>query len=132
VGGKTMGRAQLTDDVRAHVLVQTGLLGEAVDNAPVGIFVFDDHGRYIAVNSTACALLGYPREELLKQRVGSLAESPERALAEYEEVAKGEKAVGVTRARRKDGSIVELSFRGSRTTIAGMALYLGIAWPAER
>jgi PAS domain S-box-containing protein len=126
-----MGRPQLTDDVRAHVLVQTGLLGEAVDNAPVGVFVFDDNGRYIAVNATACDLLGYPREELLKLRVGSLAESPAEALAEYEEVAKGAKREGVTRARRKDGSTIELRFRGSQTTIAGMSLYLGLAWPVD-
>ena len=39
-------------------LVQIALLGEAVDGAPVAIFVADENGRYAAVNRHACELLG--------------------------------------------------------------------------
>ena len=44
---------------RSEPLIQMSLLGEAVEHAPVGIFVFDDEGRYVAVNAYACELLGY-------------------------------------------------------------------------
>ena len=50
-------------------LVQSVLLGEAVEHAPVAILVADDEMRYVAANATACELLGYTREELLQLRV---------------------------------------------------------------
>jgi PAS domain-containing protein len=36
---------------RGEPLLQMTLLGEAVEHAPVGIFVFDDEGRYVAANA---------------------------------------------------------------------------------
>ena len=104
------------------------LLGEAVEHAPVGIYVFDDEGRYVAVNVYACELLGYAREELLELRIGELAVSKHDAMREYQRVMGGEEADGMTRARRKDGSVVDLRFRARETTIAGMRFYIGIAW----
>jgi len=50
-------------------LVQSVLLGEAVEHAPVAILVADDEMRYVAANATACQLFGYSREELLQLRV---------------------------------------------------------------
>jgi PAS domain S-box-containing protein len=105
------------------------LLGEAVEHAPVGVFVFDEEGRYVAANAYACDQLGYTRDELLELRIGELAVSRQEALVEYERVVRGEAVEGVTRARRKDGDVVELRFRARETTIAGMTFYIGIAWP---
>jgi len=104
------------------------LLGEAVEHAPVGVFVFDEQGRYVAANAYACEQLGYTRDELLELRLGELAVSQRDALQEYERVVSGGAAEGVTRARRKDGSVVALRFRARETTIAGMTFYIGIAW----
>ena len=36
-----------------------------VDNAPDGIFVNDENGKYIEVNQAACAITGYSKEQLL-------------------------------------------------------------------
>ncbi len=38
-----------------------------VDNAPDGIFILSDAGRYIDVNQIACRMLGYSREQLLSK-----------------------------------------------------------------
>ena len=42
-------------------LVQTVLLGEAVEHAPVAILVADEEMRYVAANATATKLFGYTR-----------------------------------------------------------------------
>ena len=112
-------------------MLQMTLLGEAVEHAPVGVFVFDEQGRYVAANAYACEQLGYTRDELLELRIGELAVSKPEALQEYERVVKGEDTDGVTQALRKDGSVVELRFRARETTIAGMTFYIGIAWAED-
>ena len=60
----------------ARKLIQTTLVGEALDAAPVAIFVADDDRRYIAVNEYACLLLGYTRNELLALGVLDVAVTP--------------------------------------------------------
>ena len=116
---------------RTDALVQTPLIGEAVDRGPVAIFVFDEDGRYVAVNEYACGLLGYTRDELLARRIGDLAVARDRALLGYAGVVFGERDGGRTTARCKDGSTVELCYRAMPTKVAGMRFYVGVAWPAE-
>ena len=114
----------------AERLVQIALLGEAIEYLPVAVFVFDDRGRYVAVNEHGAQMLGYTRDELLKHRIGDLAESPAEALAAYQAVGEGRATEAEARVRRKDGSVVALRFRGAATTIAGMPFYVGVAWDA--
>ncbi len=43
-----------------------------IDNAPDGIFVADEKGRYIDVNNEACSITGYSRKELLSMSIPDL------------------------------------------------------------
>jgi PAS domain S-box-containing protein len=115
---------------KSEPLLQTTLLGDAVEHAPVGVFVFDDRGNYVAANHSACELLGYPREELLDLRIGDLAPSREDALRGYLEALRNG-STGRTTARRKDGVSIELNFRSRETRMAGMSFYIGVAWPVD-
>ncbi|WP_300675371.1 PAS domain S-box protein [Desulfoluna sp.] len=46
-----------------------------VDNSPVGIFIFDDEGRYIEANASVCQMLGYSQAELKALNVNALSVS---------------------------------------------------------
>ena len=59
-----------------ETLIQVGLLGEAIDQGPVGVLVADENMRYIAANQFACVLLGYTRAQLLDLRVTDVAPGP--------------------------------------------------------
>jgi PAS domain S-box-containing protein len=109
-------------------LVQSVLLGEAVEHAPVAILVADEEMRYVAANATACELLGYTREELLRLRVPDVARYPE-AEGDFEAmVARGE-LIGRTTVVRKDGAKLNLRHRSSETTIGGLTYYVAVLWP---
>jgi PAS domain S-box-containing protein len=114
----------------AHDLVQKSLVGEALDAGPVAVFVADDDGKFLAVNACACELLGYEREALLALRVPDVT-ADDAAAAHFEAMLQTGKRDGTARLRCKDGTAVELHFRASATTIGGMALYVGVFWPAD-
>jgi PAS domain S-box-containing protein len=110
-------------------LIQISLLGEAAEHAPIAVFVFDDTGRYAAVNDYACRLLGYERQDLLARRIGDLAAgSRDDAIRHYLEVVRGERALGVAVVRTSEGDEVRLRFHARPTTVAGMPFYVAVAW----
>jgi PAS domain S-box-containing protein len=108
--------------------VQSVLLGEAVEHAPVAILVADDEMRYVAANATATELLGYTREELLRLRVTDVASYPE-AEGEFEAMIAAGELMGRTTVTRKDGTKLSLRHRSSETKIAGLAYYVAVLWP---
>jgi PAS domain-containing protein len=116
---------------RSEPLLQITLLGEAVEHAPVGVYVFDDRGEYVAVNLYGCGLLGSDRDTILGSRIGDFAVDAKDALRSYRAVVEGEAPDGVTHVRRGDGTTAALRFRACDTVIGGMTFFIGIAWPAE-
>ena len=116
---------------RSEPLLQITLLGEAVEHAPVGVFVFDDRGEYVAVNLYGCELLGRERDEILGSRIGDFAADSRDAIRSYRAVVEAESPEGTTRVRRGDGSLTALRFRARETAIGGITFYIGIAWSAE-
>ena len=108
--------------------MQSVLLGEAIEHAPVAILVADDEMRYVAANATACELLGYTRAELLERRVPDIAGYPE-AEGEFEAMIASGELVGRTTVTCKDGTKRNLRHRSSETKIAGLAYYVAVLWP---
>jgi PAS domain S-box-containing protein len=110
--------------------VQIGLLGEAVDGAPVAVMVADEHGDFVAVNRFACTMLGYTREELVALRVQDITVEPDVA-AHYARFVSERFDSGTAVLRRKDGSTFSYEYRAGETTIAGLAFYVSVGFLAE-
>jgi PAS domain S-box-containing protein len=109
-------------------LVQTVLLGDAVEHAPVAILVSDDEMRYVAANEYACKLLGYTRSELVGLRATDLA-SHEDAAREFAYVQAHGETSGTLRVLRKDGADLTLHHRSAEITLAGLVYYVAVLWP---
>ena len=103
----------------AEVLIQTALLGEAIEAGPALVFVADEQMRYIAVNQFACEALGYTREELLALHVRDVARDP-RAAAEYDELL-ARRLPPRHRATDAQGRLDRrVLLRAAKTTVAGL------------
>lgn len=120
--------ANMRTSGRADVQLQRALLGEALDTAGLAAFVFEDDEHYVAVNDAACDLSGYSRAELLELPLRALSAEPERTLRNLRKVADGTRESGRAKLRRKDGTVIDVSYRASRATIAGMPFLIAVYW----
>ena len=111
----------------AEGLIQTALLGEALDSGPALVFVADEEMRYVAVNETACAALGYTREELLGLRVTDVAREPD-APSEYDQMLARGRRDGVSVLTRKDGTTATLRYRATKTRAAGLEFFVAVGF----
>jgi PAS domain S-box-containing protein len=111
----------------AEALIQTALLGEAVDAGPALVFVADEDMHYIAVNRRACDVLGYTREELLGLTVADVAREPATS-REYDEMLARGFRDGDAVLTRKDGTTVPFAYRASKTKVAGLSLFVSVGF----
>jgi PAS domain S-box-containing protein len=111
----------------AEALIQTALLGEAIESGPALVFVADEEMRYIAVNQYACEALGYTRDQLLAMEVSDIAQGAETP-AQYDEMLARGIRHGTATLTRKDGSTVEFFYRAASTTVAGLAFFVSIGF----
>jgi PAS domain S-box-containing protein len=111
----------------AEALIQTALLGEALDAGPALVFVADEDMRYIAVNQTACTALGYSRDELLALRVDDVAQDA-GAGTQYDEMLVRGFRHGTARLTRKDGSTVSFFYRAEKTRVAGLGFFVAVGF----
>ena len=114
----------------AEVLIQTALLGEALDTGPAFVFVADEDMNYIAVNESACRALGYSREELLKLRVTEVAREAD-APSEYDQMLARGFRHGRATLTRKDGTTVDFEYRATQTTVAGLSLFVSVGFVVD-
>lgn len=77
-----------------------------IDNAPDGVFVADEKGRYIEANDAACRMTGYSKKELLTMSVTDMlpVESLEEGLAHFRKLAKEGISKGDLIFRHKNGT----------------------------
>jgi PAS domain S-box-containing protein len=115
----------------AEALIQTALVGEAVDEGPALIFVADDEMRYVAVNQFACETLGYTREELLRLRVTDVARE-RRSGTEYDEMLVRGERDGISVLTRRDGTELTFHYRATQTRVAGLSLFVAIGFVSDR
>jgi PAS domain S-box-containing protein len=83
------------------------------EQAPEAVFIADMSGRYTDVNSAACRMLGYTREEILGMHVRDLIvpDEHERLEQTRRHQLEGGIEVGEWWLRRKDGSSVPTEIR---------------------
>ena len=133
-----LGEAQPRGAVVMHVNISDRKRGEdalrrfrgVLDTTADGIFLVDRESmRFIDVNATACRMLGYSREELLKLGPVQTSTATRAQLEEtYDSVIAGraDKAIPEVELRRRDGSCFPVEARreahrfGSRWIIVGV------------
>jgi PAS domain-containing protein len=104
--------------------VQMMLLGEATENAEVGVVVWNADRRYVACNAHCCRLLGVDREELLRREVGVTNTNPEAKTLVDELIARAP-----AEGRTMIGE-VDVAWVAFPTTIAGLDHIVGLMWDA--
>jgi PAS domain S-box-containing protein len=104
--------------------VHQALIGEAGECAALAISVYDDDGRYVAVNRRAQELLGYSREELLAHDVGDFTSGGiDRSVLLRSQVREGVRVV-----ERKDGTTFPAAFVVAPTRLAGLDFFVSVWW----
>jgi PAS domain S-box-containing protein len=111
--------------------VQETLLGEALEYAPVGAIVLDEHGRYLAANRMACQLTGYSRQELLNRGPAALAIDPQRVPERLRALAGGHLDHGTSSIRCSDGSIKTMDYRAGATRSGGLPFFVVVFWERD-
>lgn len=76
------------------------------DNAPDGVFICDENGKYQLVNEAACKITGYTKDELENMSVLNLLpeDGKEKGFQHFNRLRKEGKSVGEIPFLRKDGS----------------------------
>ena len=78
-----------------------------LDNAPYGVFIVDETGRYLEANPTACQIIGYTLDETLSMGIVDVLTPESRPIyaQHFRQVASEGRAYGEMTFRRKDGSV---------------------------
>jgi len=77
-----------------------------IEQASDGIFLADNEGRYIEVNSAGCRLLGYTREEILQKTIRDLTMVAPAQPLRLDEIRQGKTILSEREMIRKDGTLV--------------------------
>lgn len=108
----------VTDQKLAEIALREseGRLRAYIENAPTGVFVADETGRYVDVNPAACRLLGYGRDELLAIGIPDVtpAEALLETVAAFDRLKTAGSVEHETTLRRKSGEVVWVSIAAVR------------------
>jgi PAS domain S-box-containing protein len=115
---------ELTDRAAPADVVLQSLLGDGAEHAEIGLFIYDDDGKYIAINRYAAELLGYDRSELLAHDIGDFTEGG----IDREVLLRHERREGVRIVSRKDGTRETVAFVVTPTRVGSFWFYLAVVW----
>ncbi len=112
--GELVRFAGVAEDITLRKSAEEALLrSEAkfrsyIANAPIAVFIMDNKGRYVEVNTLALKSMGYSEEELFKLNVRDVVDplNSEVAANHFAEVLKEGRTQGDILFRKKDGSIL--------------------------
>ena len=108
-------------------LVLQTLLIEGIERAEIAVSIYDDDGRYVAVNQAACRLLGYERDEILDRDIADFTEGG----IDRRVLLTPERREGVRLVHRKDGTTFPAAFVVVPTRISSLPFYLALWWALE-
>jgi PAS domain S-box-containing protein len=104
---------------RSRKMLETELeYHSVIEQATDGIFISDVQGKYVDVNPSACALLGYTKEEFLKMTTQDVLQPEEarRNPPKFAELLDGKKILSRRNLIRKDGSVVPVEINARMLT----------------
>jgi PAS domain S-box-containing protein len=114
----------LTSRTATPDIVLASLLGDGAEHAEIGLFIYDDDGKYVAINRYAADLLGYDRSDLLTHDVGDFTAGG----IDRNVLLRLERREGVRIVRRKDGSEATVAFVVTPTKVGSFWFYLAVVW----
>jgi PAS domain S-box-containing protein len=115
---------ELTDRKAPPDIVLASLLGDGAEHAEIGLFIYDDDGKYVAINQHGAELLGYDRGELLAHDVGDFTEGG----IDRDVLLRLERREGVRIVERKDGSQATVAFVTTPTQVGSFWFYFAVVW----
>lgn len=127
--GQVVGALAIWFDVteRKRMEEELRLKERVLDQAQEGVYLIDEHARFVYVNDEACRALGYSREELLGMGVQDIdhAYSVEDSNAVGKQTREEGSFVFETQHRRRDGSLFPAEIQASALVYQGK--HLGLA-----
>ena len=110
---------------RADTFLQQTLLGDAAEHAEIGVVVWNEEMRYVAVNEWVAERLASTREEILGSRVGDHNQT-DGARSAIESILERVPARG--RTQIGEGLVEWIVVE---TRLAGLPHFFGVMWPAS-
>jgi len=106
----------------ASMLVRARQIANSVEESMISVLVADDDARYVDANAAACALTGYPREELLAMTIWDL--TPEQRVPRnrrlWDRFKRDGRFEGPYRIRRRTGETVTIRCAASANVSPGL------------
>jgi PAS domain S-box-containing protein len=118
---------ELTDRTAPPDVVLQSLLGDGAEHAEIGLFIYDDDGKYVAINRYGADLLGYDRSELLAHDVGDFTDGG----IDRNILSRQERREGVRIVTRKDGTRETVAFVVTPTQVGSFWFYLAVVWKLD-
>ena len=116
VSGLVFSLVNVTEREKALVAQQESdaLYRNLVEQASDGIFVADPQGKYIDVNPSGCAMLGYTREEIINLGMSDLAgvEGQAKRPLKFNDLQTGKSITSERTLVTKDGDLLPVEISG--------------------